>query len=194
MIVTKVEVSKGKQVTIQGYVNAVCRDSKVITLPNGGKFVERVEQGVFSKAIEQATNIELKINHDRIIGDTNSGVLELKEDSIGLYAVARIIDSEVVQAAEAGKITGWSFGFVKTADEWEELPEGIHRRILKEIELNEVSLLIGETPVYDAMSYEVRNDSILEKRSYRSYKTDVAINFIKTDENKRLKLALLKFK
>ena len=191
----KIEVRE-MEVTISGYVNAVCRDSRIMTLPDGTRYVEQVKEGVFSKAISAAQNIALKVNHERVIGGTENGSLELKEDSIGLYAVAKVTDEEVVQAAEAGKITGWSFGFVKISDEWEHwTEEGVKRRSLTDIQLNEVSILVGEIPAYQAMSYEVRGneEQVIETRSTAE---NAEISVIKKPKEdflvKKLRLELLK--
>ena len=191
----KIEVRE-MEVTISGYVNAVCRDSRIMTLPDGTRYVEQVKGGVFSKAIGLAQNIALKVNHERVIGGTENGSLELKEDSIGLYAVAKVTDEEVVQAAETGKITGWSFGFIKISDEWEHwTEEGIKRRTLTDIQLNEVSILVGEIPAYQAMSYEVRGneEQVIETRS-KAEKVEISV-IKKPKEDfsiKKLRLELLK--
>ena len=58
----KIELRE-KEVTISGYVNAICRDSRVMTLPDGTRFVEQVKEGVFSKAINPNKDIKLKFNH-----------------------------------------------------------------------------------------------------------------------------------
>ncbi len=191
----KIEVRE-MEVTISGYVNAVCRDSRIMTLPDGTRYVEQVKEGVFSKAISATQNIALKVNHERVIGGTENGSLELKEDSIGLYAVAKVTDEEVVQAAEAGKITGWSFGFVKISDEWEHwTEEGVKRRSLTDIQLNEVSILVGEIPAYQAMSYEVRGneEQVIETRSTAE---NAEISVIKKPKEdflvKKLRLKLIK--
>jgi len=163
----KVEV-RAQEIIISGYVNAICRDSRVLELPDGTKYVEQVAEGVFARAINNNPEIFLKLNHDRVMGSTKDGVLTLKEDNIGLYAVAKFQDEEVLQAAEAGKITGWSFGFRCIDDEWTYTDEYYKRRILKDIQLNEVSLLVGLTPAYAGTSYEMRGEKVelVETRSF----------------------------
>lgn len=81
----KVEV-RAQEIIISGYVNAICRDSRVLELPDGTKYVEQVAEGVFARAINNNPEIFLKLNHDRVMGSTKDGVLTLKEDNIGLYA------------------------------------------------------------------------------------------------------------
>lgn len=152
---------RAKEVVISGYVNAVCRDSRVMRLPDGTRFVEQVGEGVFSKAIAANKDVKLKFNHERVVGSTADGSLELKEDSIGLHAVAKVADPDVIAAADAGEITGWSFGFDVIEDNREDwTADGIKRRHLKEIQLNEVSILSGRIPAYAGTSYELRGEDI----------------------------------
>lgn len=192
----KIEV-RAKDIVVEGYVNAICRDSRILELQDGTRYVEQVQEGTFARAIQNNPEIFLQVNHDRKIGSTKDGVLELKEDNIGLYAKAKFQDDEILQAAEAGKITGWSFGFVSIEDSWEYTNENYKRRILKDIRLDEVSILIGSTPAYAGTSYELRGqeNKLLETRSF----TDIIVEKERTAEkpffclqNKRKKLELKK--
>lgn len=161
----KVEV-RNDSVLIEGYVNAVMRDSKVLNSIRG-KFVEVVEERTFAKAIEKADNIFLLHNHkkDRVLGSIKDGNLELKEDNIGLHARCEIRDAEVVEKARAGKLTGWSFGFSCNECRFEDSPSGIPKRYLSDINLYEVSIL--DIPAaYNATSVEVRGEeeTLMEER------------------------------
>lgn len=162
MVVLKLEIRSNNEMTIEGYVNAVCRDSRIFQNEKG-QFVEQVRQNTFAKAIQNAENIELRYNHDKIIGNTQSGSLILFEDNIGLYAKAYINDYSIIQKAKKGELKGWSFGFIAIDETWEEFENFIKRRYLNEIELVEVSIL-DVTPGYFATS--INNVEI------RSYETD----------------------
>lgn len=161
----KVEI-RTDRVIIEGYVNAVGRDSRVIPSPTGD-FVEQVTPKTFERALQSGNDVELRLNHDRVLGSRNSGNLDLKEDSIGLYARAEVTDSEVMDKACKGELRGWSFGFVKIQDRMEPLENSLHRRFLDEIELREVSILDNRrTPAYVGTSIEARGqeESVLEQR------------------------------
>lgn len=158
----KVEI-RNDGATIEGYVNVVERLSRPI-YDASGSFFEKVMPGVFQKAIANKKDIELRFDHARKLGSVEDGALSLKEDNIGLYAVAKTTDPEVIEKAKKGELRGWSFGFVKVKDNW---PEGEKRiRELEEIELREVSIL-DMTPAYIATSIEMRekNELLLEFRA-----------------------------
>ncbi|MBN1055690.1 HK97 family phage prohead protease [Clostridium botulinum] len=155
---------------IEGYVNAVERDSNEIR-SYGKKFVEQVKARTFEKALRRTENINLLYNHrkDRVLGRTKDNTVQLYEDAIGLHISADIKDKEVIEDAEKGKLTGFSFGFNKIKENWERISEDKERRYLEDIKLTEVSLL-NCRPVYNGTSvvYEKRSDNeedeILELR------------------------------
>lgn len=107
---------------------------------NGG-FVEQIEPGAFGRALANAVEpIALKVNHTKVIGDTD-GTLKLNEDTIGLYAIAEVTDAEVIDKAAEGKLRGWSFGFIPLSEATEETYSGVTRKIVKELDLKEVSII-----------------------------------------------------
>lgn len=163
----QIEIRSSNEAVISGYVNAVERDSRIMPKGKGAtavrSFVERVRAGTFDKAIKRGTPIELRFNHDKIIGDTTSN-LELYEDNIGLYARAVINDVEVIEKAQRGELRGWSFGFIAEGETWDKEGE-LDRRTLEDIDLKEVSIL-DKTPAYFGTSVEVRGEesSVFETR------------------------------
>lgn len=166
----KVEI-RGQTAHISGYVNAVERDSKVLW-DRDGPFVERAEAGVFRRALENATDVKIKLNHGRDIGSTAQGNLRLKEDAVGLYAEAEVTDEETVREARAGNLTGWSFGFMDNMPCFEPGEDGIRKRSLRDIDLSEVSILTV-SPAYIATSVEVRSQE--KAKEVRSIEDDADV-------------------
>ena len=156
----RIEVRSDNNILIDGYVNAVARDSRIMPSING-EFVEQVVPGTFHKALSRATNVDLLLNHNesRKLGSIIEGNLKLFEDNIGLRAIATITDEEVIEKAIAGKLKGWSFGFYLNNDRWETDSKGIKRRFLEDIELLEVYILDDtKNPAYIATSIETRDN------------------------------------
>lgn len=156
----RIEVRSDNNILIDGYVNAVARDSRIMPSING-EFVEQVVPGTFHKALSRARNVDLLLNHNesRKLGSIIEGNLKLFEDNIGLRAIATITDEEVIEKAIAGKLKGWSFGFYLNNDRWETDSKGIKRRFLEDIELLEVSILDNtKNPAYIATSIETRDN------------------------------------
>lgn len=186
----KVEVRDSK-VVIEGYVNAVERESRLLPKSAAssqecrGPFVEKVATGTFQKALTRNTDIKMLFNHkaDRLLGGTADGSLKLTEDNIGLKAEAEIEDEEVRTAALAGKLRGWSFGFFTNADEWaDDKKKGCQIRTLKDIDVTEVSILTV-TPAYIATSVEVRSEEDEEKTAeIRAEEEETEIRVIEREE------------
>ena len=153
---------------ISGYVNAVERDSKVI-MTRDGRCVEQIAAGAFSKSLADGHEVRMKLNHKRDIGSTADGTLELREDKIGLYAEAETEDEELRELAANGKLTGWSFGFVKREGVMEQRGKDVPRRRINALDLSEVSIL-SVTPAYDGTSVECRAEEV-ETRSYDDYES-----------------------
>ncbi len=153
----KIEI-RDNSIRIEGYVNAICRDSRVLPSPRG-RFVEQIKEKVWERALEKAEDVKLLFNHkeNRQLGSLVQGNLELFEDAIGLRAICIIDDEEVIQKAKDGKLTGWSFGFIAQKDTWEDFKEGIQRRFIEELDLIEVSIL-DKTPAYIGTSIEQRGE------------------------------------
>ncbi|PGV57512.1 HK97 family phage prohead protease [Bacillus cereus] len=162
----KIEV-RGNQVILDGYVNVVDRESRMLPSPRG-YFKERIVPKTFEKALKKAKNVDLLFNHDknRNLGSIENGNLELYEDNIGLRAIATITDEQVIEKARNQELRGWSFGFVSEKDSWEEGESGVQKRSIEELELLEVSIL-DMTPAYVATSIETRgeNTAMIEMRS-----------------------------
>lgn len=148
---------RNDSVIIDGYVNAVERDSKPLW-SRVGRFIERICAGAFDKAIKRNDDIHILLNHnwDKDLGSTKAGNLELKEDNIGLKARAEITDKEVIEKARAGRLVGWSFGFTDVDVENGNI-NGMPTRAVKDLNLFEVSILDDtKTPAYNGTLVTVR--------------------------------------
>lgn len=164
----KCEIRADDTLHIEGYVNAVERDSLPLIAPNIGKCVEQIRAGAFGAALASGAAVEMLENHDpqRKLGSTADGTLTLAEDSIGLRASADIADKDIINKAKTGQLKGWSFGFTTVDYEVEKRADNIPRRIVKALKLSEVSLIDGNfKPCYPGTLVEVRADGMTEFRS-----------------------------
>lgn len=151
---------RNDSVLLDGYVNAVDRDSKPIITARG-KCVERIEPRAFEKALARAQNVDLLLDHDknRKLGSTQEGNIELFEDNIGLRAIAIVKDPEVIQKAKDKKLKGWSFGMFANKDRLEERADNIPRRYVEDLDLFEVSIIDDRmSPCYIGTTIEQRAD------------------------------------
>ena len=141
---------RADKVEIEGYVNAIERDSKPLW-SRVGQFIERICKGAFKKALKRNDDVHILLNHDwdRDLGSTKQGNLELEEDNIGLRVRACITDPEVVKKARAGELVGWSFGF-SDRDVVNTVRDGMPHRAVKDLDLAEVSILDKrKSPAYE---------------------------------------------
>lgn len=160
---------RADSVTIEGYVNAVERNSKPLN-ERGVTFIERIAAGAFRRAIERAKDIRILLNHnwDKDLGGLKDGNLELEEDNIGLKARATITDPDVVADAKRGDLVGWSFGFDDVDEGVKQLRDeetGLPLRKVNDLELFEVSLLNRKkSPAYAGTLVKVRDDGSEEEK------------------------------
>jgi len=150
---------KEDMVEIEGYVNAIERNSKPLW-SRMGQFIERICKGAFKKALKRNDDVKILLNHDpkRELGSMKQGNLELEEDNIGLKARAIITDKEVIEKARNGDLVGWSFGFTDREVE-NTIERGMPLRAVKDLNLEEVSILDRtKTPAYDGTLIMARDD------------------------------------
>lgn len=174
----RVEVRNNK-ILIDGYVNAVERESKVL-YDTRGQFIEKIRAGVFQRALEKADNVKVLLDHepDRELADTKSGKAKLVEDNIGLRATVEIDDPEVIQKAKDNKLRGWSFGFLCNKEDRSTDEDGIEKRVVRDLDLLEVSIIDDKkTPAYLGTSIEMRDDKVT-LIEYRTDMSDVDIRVI----------------
>ena len=174
----RVEVRNNK-ILIDGYVNAVERESKVL-YDTRGQFIEKIRAGVFQRALEKAENVRVLLDHepDRELADTKSGKARLVEDNIGLRATVEIDDPEVIQKAKENKLRGWSFGFLCNKEDRTTDEDGIEKRTVRDLDLLEVSIIDDrKSPAYLVTSIEVRDDKVT-LIEYRTDMSDVDVRVI----------------
>jgi HK97 family phage prohead protease len=150
---------RSDSVLLDGYVNAVGRESRILPSPKG-RFREVIVPKTFERALSKGNNVDLLFNHikDRKLGSTATGELELREDNIGLRAIATVTDQQVIDKARAGELQGWSFGFHTNKDQWlDGGDDGVQKRMVEDIDLVEVSIL-DKTPAYLATTIEQRGE------------------------------------
>ncbi len=154
---------RSNKIIIDGYVNAVERESKVL-YDTRGEFIEKIKAGVFQRALERAENVKVLLDHeqDRELADTKSGKAKLYEDNIGLRAIVEITDEEVIEKARENKLRGWSFGFLCNKEDRKTNENGIEERTVRDLDLLEVSIIDDRKyPAYIGTSIEVRDDKVL---------------------------------
>ena len=150
---------RADKVEIEGYVNAIERDSKPLW-SRVGQFIERICKGAFKKALKRNDDVHILLNHDwsRDLGSTKQGNLELEEDNIGLRVRACITDPEVVKKARSGELVGWSFGF-SDRDVINSIRDGMPHRAVKDLDLAEVSILDKrKSPAYEGTLISARSE------------------------------------
>lgn len=162
---------RNDSVLLDGYVNAVLRDSRLLRGPQG-PFVEQIMPHAFERALERAKNVDLMLNHERKIGSTAEGNLELFEDAIGLRAICTVTDPEVIQKAREEKLRGWSFGFIERRASMEDAENGIKRRYVEDLDLKEVTIVDDrKIPCYTATSIETRaGDEAIQETRFEAFR------------------------
>lgn len=153
------------KVTVAGYAAVF---GQVVDI--GGHFREVLERGAFTETLK-TTDARAYFGHDRarLLGRMSSGTLRLSEDAKGLAVEIDLPDTsdgrDVRALIERGDITGMSFGFIVTRQEWDETGD-IPSRTIKAVELLEVSVV--SDPAYDGTSIALR--SLDEARKERRQK------------------------
>ena len=173
---------RGDSIIVDGYVNAVERFSKPIA-SRTGQFIEQIVPGAFKRALESAENVDVLLNHDgsRKLSSTREG-FELYEDAVGLRAVGKITDAEVVEKARKRQLTGWSFGFVPKKERTED--GEIQKRYVEDLQLLEVSILDNrKSPAYVATSISVRDEEAVITE-FRGLDEDISYTEVEEPKNK----------
>lgn len=108
----------------------------------GDWFEEIIAPGAFKDAL--SSDVRALIDHDtgRVIGRSTAGTLRLSEDDRGLFVEIDLPDTsdgrDLAVQLERGDISGMSFGFRVTKEEWDETGK-VPVRTIKAVDLFEVS-------------------------------------------------------
>ena len=160
---------------VSGYVNKTGQWSQM--LGKTTRFKERIEKGVFQRAIDEATDIAFLAEHDpqKILSSTKAGSLTLREDENGLYMEARISPTtwgrDYHQLIKDKLLEGMSFGMRVLKDNWNKLADGTYERSISQLQLFEITAT--RNPAYlqsqiQARSIEVVEDPKIEERNFET--------------------------
>lgn len=126
-------------------------------------FREVISPGAFTDTLKKA-DVRALVDHDtgRVIGRSSAKTLRLSEDEKGLFVEIDLPDTsdgrDLATLLERGDISGMSFGFRVTHDEWDETVEPVLRTI-HQVELFEVS----------AVAFPAYPDTELALRSFEAH-------------------------
>ena len=151
--------SSGKT-TVAGYAAVFGEEADI-----GGYFREVIAKGAFANSVRTA-DVRAYFDHDsgRVLGRRSAGTLRLNEDAKGLAVEIDLPDTtdgrDVKTLIERGDVSGMSFGFMVTKQEWDETGDVPLRTVL-EAELYEVSIV--SIPAYDGTSIALQRSDHREK-------------------------------
>lgn len=125
---------------------------------------ERVMPGAFDRAIRDGDDTRALFNHDAnlVLGRTTAGTLRLSVDAKGLkYEIDPPRSrADIIESIERGDVTGSSFGFLVTDEDWR-MEEGIEIREIRGVKLMDVSPVTY--PAYEGTSTGLRSDGKLDE-------------------------------
>ena len=164
-----------EQMIIEGIVNNIGQWSK----PIGGQFREKINEGVFERAINRALengDIFFLHQHDNRalpLASVKSNTLELIEDKKNNQLKMRAVlpntsfSRDVYELVKSGVLREFSFGFNKPKSKWSVGKDGIKERSLVDFDIHEISIVrvgaYNETQAY-ARAFEELDSKIVETR------------------------------
>lgn len=159
------------ELIIEGIVNNVGEYSKVLY----GSFKEKIESGVFSRAIKKAMDAKRDIfflaqhnNMELPLASIKSGTMELKEEDNKLKIRAKLpkttLAQDIYKLCKAKVLREFSFGFNDTVCTWGKDEDGIRLRNITDFNLYEISIVtIGAYNNTDAQARSLQLSDILPK-------------------------------
>lgn len=182
---------------VSGYVNLTGQFSDPLTITSDEKFVETIAPGAFKRSLsrskELGRDIDFLAEHDttKILSSTRNNSLTLREDNKGLYMSAIITPTtwgeDYYSLVSEGIIRNFSFGFTvkEENDEWRFNENGMHERVIRDLDLFEVSIV--RHPAYPQSYVEARDimssDKIIEIRKGDSKMEDKTKLEIREEES-----------
>ena len=161
-----------KQMIIEGVVNNIGQWSK----PIGGQFREKIEEGVFERAINRALengDIFFLHQHDNRalpLASIKSNTLELIEDKENNQLRMRAVlpdtsfSRDVYELVKSGVLREFSFGFNKPKSKWSVGKDGMKERSLVDFDIHEISIVrvgaYNETQAYARAFEEIKDKQI----------------------------------
>jgi len=121
---------------------------------------ERILPGAFSRAISEKDDARALFNHeaDKLLGRVSAGTLQLSEDARGLHYSISLGNTtaakDVREMINRGDLTGSSFSFKVTDEDWSE-EDGKQVRNIKGVELFDVGPVTF--PAYEASTANSRD-------------------------------------
>lgn len=165
-------VDDEKQMIIEGVVNNIGQWSK----PIGGQFREKINEGVFERAINRALengDIFFLHQHDNRalpLASIKSNTLELTEDKESNQLKMRAVlpetsfSRDIYELVKSGVLREFSFGFNKPKSKWKIGKDGIKERSLVDFDIHEISIVrvgaYNETEAYARQSNQLFSNGL----------------------------------
>lgn len=151
--------NKAESRTVEGYAALFG-----VTANIGGWFDERIEPGAFKDALKRS-DVRALFNHDPnyILARTESGTLEVKEDSKGLFYRFEVpntnFGNDFLEMLRRGDVSQSSFAFTVAKQRWEEEKRGEEIKYTRVIE--ETDQIYDVSPV----TYPAYSETTVSARS-----------------------------
>jgi len=116
------------------------------SLSAGLPWAETISPGAFADALKPGADVLMLRDHDPslLLGRTISGTLQLRDASGGLEFTCQLPNTstanDLAESLTRRDITGVSFGFVCTSDQWKDDGKGQLTRTLLAVALHEISV------------------------------------------------------
>jgi len=157
---------------LSGHAAVYYRDEDPLTefdIFGDGSFVERVEPGAFDRALKEGQDVRALVDHDpsRILGRSTAGTLSLSTDDAGLAYRIDVPDTQVgrdiLVSVRRGDITGSSYAFRVTREEWEDDKEE-HRTIRRILDVDLFDVGPVSFPAFAGTDVSVAKRSLASRK------------------------------